>query len=293
MQWSCKRDRKVHNALLKSIENQTRSDLTKQEHVESLKKCVGKLHRQTEKQILTLFSQNGLFNFDEIEFENCLWKEEILRDIQIRNMHEMGWMKRLQELRVDEVSVHKSTNQETIQKLTSQSQQIQYQINFQIDSADFQNVKSHCCVRLSHVSSHFVMISSFRSMHVQQRSKIAAWHMESIWITGKRFWKSIFYFWSIQKSSSKNSSWRRAKKSRSSPRSKKDEDCFKQVEDRLRVHQHPWHSQRTTWSDSYDSYYWNWNSTKIDFQQKSVLVLIFTGCWANWEYVSLINSKQY
>ena len=34
-------------------------------------------------------------------------KEEVLRDTQIRNMHEKGDMKRAQELHVDKVSVQK------------------------------------------------------------------------------------------------------------------------------------------------------------------------------------------
>ena len=50
----------------------------------------------------------------------------------------------------------------------------------------------------------------------QPRQKIAASYMESIRNTRKRFGKSIFFFWFIQRSSSKNSIWRRARKSRSS-----------------------------------------------------------------------------
>ena len=34
-------------------------------------------------------------------------KEQVLRSTQIRNMHEMGEIKRAQELRTDEVSVEK------------------------------------------------------------------------------------------------------------------------------------------------------------------------------------------
>ena len=41
------------------------------------------------------------------------------------------------------------------------------------------------------------------SLFAQPRQKIAAWHMESIWITDKRFWKSIFCVWFTQRSSSK------------------------------------------------------------------------------------------
>ena len=68
-------------------------------------------------------------------------------------MHEMGEMKRAQELRVDEVSVHKSMeNLETIQKLTSQLQEMQEQMNSLSDSGDFQEVESNHCGRLSYVS---------------------------------------------------------------------------------------------------------------------------------------------
>ena len=43
-------------------------------------------------------------------------------------------------------------------------------------------------------------------------------------ITGKRFWKSIFYVCFTQRLSPKNSIWRRSKKPRRSPWSRKDED---------------------------------------------------------------------
>ena len=57
-------------------------------------------------------------------------KEKVLRDTQIRSKHEMGEMKRAQELRVDEVSVQKlRENHETRQKLTSQLQEMQDQMN--------------------------------------------------------------------------------------------------------------------------------------------------------------------
>ena len=57
-------------------------------------------------------------------------KEEVLRDTQIRSMHEVGEMKRTQEPRVDEVSVRKlRENHETIQKLTYQLQEMQEQMN--------------------------------------------------------------------------------------------------------------------------------------------------------------------
>ena len=55
--------------------------------------------------------------------EELTMKEKALRDTQIRRMRGMGEMKRAQELRVVEISLHKlRENYETIQKLTSQLQ---------------------------------------------------------------------------------------------------------------------------------------------------------------------------
>ena len=59
----------------------------------------------------------------------------MLRDTQIRNIHEMGELKRAQELRVDEFSIPKlRESHETIQKLTSQLQEMQDQMNSMNDS---------------------------------------------------------------------------------------------------------------------------------------------------------------
>ena len=62
-------------------------------------------------------------------------KENALRETEIRNVHEMGEMKRAQELRVDEFSVQKMRERhETVQKLTSQMQEMQEQMNAMNDS---------------------------------------------------------------------------------------------------------------------------------------------------------------
>ena len=79
-------------------------------------------------------------------------KEKVLRDTQIRSMHEMGEMKRAQELRVDEFSVQKlRENHETIQRLTSQMQEVQELMKSMIDSGEFQEVESNHSGRLSYV----------------------------------------------------------------------------------------------------------------------------------------------
>ena len=82
-------------------------------------------------------------------------KEKVLRDTQTRSIHEMGEMKRAQELRVDEFSVQKlRESHETIRRLTSQLQ----------DSGEFQEVESNYSVRLSYVPSQSAAIPSSRSM---------------------------------------------------------------------------------------------------------------------------------
>ena len=168
-----------------------------------------------------------LLNLEENKFDykkNCPWKKKFSQNLESEICTKWDKLQRAQEQRVDEVSVQKSReNHETIQQLTAQLQQMQEQMHSMIDSGDFQDVESNKSGRLSHVSSQPAMIPSSRSL-LSRDKKTAAWHMQSIWITGKRFWKSIFYVWFTQRSSSKNSIWRRAKKLRSSPWSWKDED---------------------------------------------------------------------
>ena len=177
--------------------NQARSDLAKQEiHFESLNKCIGELQRQTEEQRLAL--QDAQYGFVESRREQVRLQEELsmkekgLRNAQIRNMHEMGEIKRAQEQRIDEVSVQKlRENHETIQHITSQLQQ--EQMNSMNDSGNFQEVESNYSGRLSHVSSQPVIIPSSRAMLSRdKRLPLDTWN-QSIWITGKRLWKSIFY----------------------------------------------------------------------------------------------------
>ena len=106
--------------------NRARLDLAKEKlHVESLNECIGELQRQTEEQRLALQdTQNGFVESRREQVrrqkELIVSEEKVLRNTQIRNMHEMRKIQRAQELRVDEVSVQKSReNHETIQQLTS------------------------------------------------------------------------------------------------------------------------------------------------------------------------------
>ena len=106
--------------------NQARSEMAKQElHVESLNMCVGEQQRQTKERRSAL--QDARYGFVEsgrqqvrLQEELSL-KEKVLRNTQLRNMHEMGEIQRVHELRVDEVSMQMlRENHETIQQLTFQ-----------------------------------------------------------------------------------------------------------------------------------------------------------------------------
>ena len=142
----------------------------RQKHqVESLNNCITELQQQTYAQRLEIQdAQHGYIESrrEQVRLrEELSMKEKVLRDTQIRSIHEMGEMKRAQELRVDEVSVQKlRENHETIQKLTSQLQEMQEQTNSTNDSGEFQEVASNYSGRLSYVSSQPAMIPSSRSM---------------------------------------------------------------------------------------------------------------------------------
>ena len=92
-------------------------------------------------------------------------KEKVLRDTQIRNVHESGEMKRAEELRVDEFSVQKlRESHETIRRLGSQLQAMQEQMNSMNDLVEFQEVESNHSGRLSYVPSQPAAIPSSRFM---------------------------------------------------------------------------------------------------------------------------------
>ena len=66
--------------------------------------------------------------------EELSMKEKVLGDTQIRNIHELGEMKKAQSLRVDDFSVQKwRESHETVQRLTSQLQEMQEQMNYPLN----------------------------------------------------------------------------------------------------------------------------------------------------------------
>ena len=126
---------------------EARSELMKQEYkVESLNTCIGELQQQTYAQRLEL--EDAHHGYEESRREQVRQQEELvmkvkaLRDTQTGSIHEMGELKRAQELRVDEFSVQKLRQRhDTIQRLTSQIQELQESANCMSDSGEFQEVE--------------------------------------------------------------------------------------------------------------------------------------------------------
>ena len=93
--------------------DQARSELMKQEHqVGSLNNCIDELQKQAYDQRLELddAAQHGYAESrrEQVRLqEEFVIKEKALRDNQNRRMHELGEMKRAQELRVEEFSLQK------------------------------------------------------------------------------------------------------------------------------------------------------------------------------------------
>ena len=126
--------------------------------MESLNSCIDELQQQAYAQRLELQdAHHGCIDSRREQFrlqEELSMKEKQLRDTPIRNIHEMEEVKRAQELRVDEFSVQKSReSHEIIQRLTSQLQEMQEQMNSMNDPGEFQEEESNHSGRLSHVPS--------------------------------------------------------------------------------------------------------------------------------------------
>ena len=172
--------------------NQARSELLKQEHqVGSLNKCIDELQKQAYAQRLELEDAHPGFaesRREKVRLEELVMKEKALRDTQIRNVHETAEMKRAQEIRVEEFSVQKlRESHETIQRVTSQIQEMQGQMNSMNDSGEFQKVESNHSARLS-LRSQSTSSESKLSSYAEPRQTLAIWHMEYDWTTGNRFW---------------------------------------------------------------------------------------------------------
>ena len=150
----------------------------KQEYkVESLNNCIDELQQQACAQRLEL--EDAHHGYIESRREQVRQQEElsVKEKSASRNSDteytRMGEMKRAQELRVDEFSVQKLRESHgTIQRLTSQMQEIQEQMNSMNDSGEFQEVVPNHSGRLSYVPQSSCSDSKF-SFCAEPRQTVA------------------------------------------------------------------------------------------------------------------------
>ena len=183
--------------------SQARSELVRQEHqVGSLNDCISELQQHAVAQRLEL--QDAHHGRIESRREQFRLQEEL--SIEEKALRKVGETKRAQEFRVDEFSIQKlRESHETIQKLTSRLQEMQEQMN----STNMIQVGSS----RSGTESQWEIVSrsqstgsdSKSSIYAEPRPTLPTWHMEYVWITGKRSGQSIFYVRFVPKSSSRNS----------------------------------------------------------------------------------------
>ena len=166
-------------------------------------------------------------NLDENKLvykKNYLWRKRFLRDTPIRSMHEMGEMKRAQE----RIASWSSLSAKNARKWDSTKAHLSVAGNARTDEFyEWFGRISRSGIKLQReivLRSQSACNDSKFWFHAEQRQTPASWHMEYIGITGKRFWKSIFYVLFTQRLFSKDSSWRRGKKPKSSTWSRKEED---------------------------------------------------------------------
>ena len=106
--------------------SQAGSELVRQEHqVGSFNNCISELQQQACAQRLEVQdAQHGYIESrrEHVRLQEKLVMKVVLRDTQIRSMHEMGEMKRAQEQRVDEVSAQELRERhDTMQRVTTRS----------------------------------------------------------------------------------------------------------------------------------------------------------------------------
>ena len=159
--------------------SQARTEHVRKEHQGgSLNYCISELQQLTHAQRLELHKGYVESRREQVRLQEDLsMNEKVLRDTQIQSMHEMGGMKRAQEIRVDKVSVPRE-NHEIIQRLTSQIQEMQEQVNSLNDSGEFQDVESNYSGKVSHVPSQPAVIPSPRSMQsCDKRLPFDTWNL--------------------------------------------------------------------------------------------------------------------
>ena len=137
--------------------------------MESRNTCINEFQQQTCAQRLELEDAHQGYvesRREQVRLqEELVMKEKALRDTQIRRIHEMGELRRAQEIRVEEFTVQTLREcHDTIQRLTSQVPELQESVNCMNDSGEYQDMESNCSGQLSHVPSQRAVIPSPRSM---------------------------------------------------------------------------------------------------------------------------------
>ena len=177
---------------------EARSELMKQEYkAESLNTCIRELQQQTHAQRLEL--EDAHLGYAESRREQVrlqeesVMKEKALRDTQIGSIHEMGELKRDQELRFVEFSVQKLFESvDTIQMLTSLILELQERANCMNDSREFKDILSNYSGKISHVPSQRAVIPSPRSMLSRdKRLPLDTWNLSES--QGNVLWQSSSY----------------------------------------------------------------------------------------------------
>ena len=112
--------------------------------------------------------------------EELAQRERLLRETQIRSIHEVGELKRAQEMRIDEFSRNElRESYVSIRELTSQIQELQER-NYINDSKEILDLQWKSISRCKSGSRS-------KSSRVEPRPKPAIWYMEFVWDTRKRF----------------------------------------------------------------------------------------------------------
>ena len=155
--------------------------------VDSLNTCIRVFQRQVHSNRLELDDVNC--GYEEFRREQVRLEEELalretaLRNTRISNIHEMEELRRAQEMRVDEFSVHKKRESHaTIQDLTSQIRDLQERVN----------CMNHSKLSRYTIDLQWKIISrsqstdsrSKSSIYVEPGPKPAIWYMEFVWSTG-------------------------------------------------------------------------------------------------------------
>ena len=170
--------------------NQARSELVKQEHEEgSLNSCINELQQQTYAQRLELEdAHHGFFESRREHFglqEELSMKGKVLRKTQIRNVHEMGKMKRITSRQILCTRIERKSWHYTEAHFTIAINERTDEFYECVRGISRSGIESQWEIVLRSQSTSRVSKFSF---YAWPRQTLATWYMECTWITWKCFW---------------------------------------------------------------------------------------------------------